>query len=60
MAAADGAPKFDALVYDMATFVGGNAVEVVADNMHEYNADWDVLYPFSAVSQSLLVTRILS
>lgn len=49
MAAADGAPKFDSLVNDMAAFVGGNALEVVADDMHEYNTDWDVFYPFSAV-----------
>jgi len=56
MAAADGAPKFDSLVNDMAAFVGGSAMEVVADDMHEYNADWDVFYPFSAFLSPYTIT----
>ncbi|KLO13952.1 hypothetical protein SCHPADRAFT_920864 [Schizopora paradoxa] len=56
MAAADGAPKFDSLVNDMAAFVGGSALEVVADDMHEYNTDWDVFYPFSAFLSPYTIT----
>ncbi len=61
MAAADGAPKFDSLVNEMAAFVGGSASEAVADDMHEYNADWDVFYPFSAVGliSWISITRLV-
>ncbi|KAH8111785.1 hypothetical protein DFH11DRAFT_1842399 [Phellopilus nigrolimitatus] len=50
----DPAPGFDALVQDIAAFVGasadgnGNATVAEKVDMHEYNGDWDVLYPFSA------------
>ncbi|KAI5116032.1 hypothetical protein M0805_002087 [Coniferiporia weirii] len=55
----DIAPGFDTLVHDIAEFVGTlttvdaatgvktNTTPVKVD-MHEYNGDWDVLYPFSA------------
>lgn len=45
----DSAPKFDLLVQDIAAFVSKNTTSATAVDMHEYNPDWDVIYPFSAV-----------
>jgi hypothetical protein len=47
VAAADGAPGFEALVQDLASKFGSAPAQRVP--MNEYNADWDGVYPFSAV-----------
>jgi hypothetical protein len=49
IAAADGAPGFDDLVYDITTHFGADGVPAKAVVMDDWNSDWDTLYPFSAV-----------
>lgn len=50
MAAADGAPGFPALVQDIVSYVAGENVQALSTEMNAHNADWDAMYPFSAVS----------
>ena len=52
--AADGAPGFEALVRDIAEEFGAPGAVAVQEEMHDWNGDWDVLYPFSAVRTLLL------
>jgi hypothetical protein len=49
--AADGAPGFEQLVDDIAADFGMVGVQSVQEDMHDWNGDWDILYPFSAVSK---------
>ncbi len=51
--AADGAPGFEQLVDDIAANFGVVGAQSVQEDVHDWNADWDILYPFSAVSQGL-------
>jgi hypothetical protein len=46
----DGAPGFEQLVDDVATNFGVVGAQGVLEDMHDQNGDWDILYPFSAVS----------
>jgi len=48
IAAADGAPGFNELVYEIADKFGADDVPPKAIVMDDYNNDWDTLYPFSA------------
>ena len=48
--AADGAPGFEQLVDDIAADFAEVGAQSVQEDMHDWNGDWDVLYPFSAVS----------
>lgn len=50
IAAADGAPGFETLAQDIAKDFILSDVPLVPVVMDDYNADWDSLYPFSAVS----------
>lgn len=50
IAAADGAPGFPALVDAIANEFGQRGESLVPIVMDDWNADWDNLYPFSAVS----------
>jgi hypothetical protein len=54
IAAADGAPGFNELVYEIADKFGADDVPPKAIVMDDYNNDWDTLYPFSAVRTSHL------
>lgn len=54
IAAADGAPGFDELVYDITDKFGADDVPPKAIIMDDHNNDWDTLYPFSAVRTSCL------
>jgi len=49
IASADGAPGFQSLVDDIATSFGAPLERPTLVKMNEYNADWDVVYPFSQV-----------
>lgn len=54
VAAADAAPGFPALVYDIAkqfSIADPSSGSPLAESivMNEYNSDWDPLYPFSSV-----------
>ncbi|KAL5492913.1 hypothetical protein ACEPAI_4361 [Sanghuangporus weigelae] len=44
----DPAPGFENLVQDIAAFITKKKTMAVKEDMHAYNGDWDVLYPFSA------------
>ncbi|KAI0262359.1 hypothetical protein BC834DRAFT_925273 [Gloeopeniophorella convolvens] len=46
--AADGAPGFNELVDDIAANFGIVGTQAVLEDMHDWNGDWDVIYPFSA------------
>jgi len=46
--AADGAPGFEQLVDDIAANFGVVGTQAVQEDMHDWNGDWDNLYPFSA------------
>jgi len=46
--AADGAPGFDQLVNDIAANFGVVGTQAVLEDMHDWNGDWDILYPFSS------------
>jgi len=46
--AADGAPGFDDLVNDIATSFSVVGTQAIREDMHDWNGDWDILYPFSA------------
>jgi hypothetical protein len=46
----DGAPGFEQLVNDVAANFGVVDAQGVLEDMHDRNGDWDILYPFSAVS----------
>lgn len=49
-AAADGAPGFEPLVHDLAQKFGLPEAPLPQPiTMNDWNADWDVVYPFSAV-----------
>jgi hypothetical protein len=50
VSAADGAPGFEQLVNDIAANFGVAGTQAVQEDMHDWNGDWDILYPFSAVS----------
>ena len=52
--AADGAPGFDQLVNDIAGNFGVVGTQAVLEDMHDWNGDWDILYPFSAVGDTRL------
>ncbi|EJC99693.1 uncharacterized protein FOMMEDRAFT_160118 [Fomitiporia mediterranea MF3/22] len=43
----DSAPGFESLVQDISSFVTKNTTRAERVDMHQYNGDWDVLYPFS-------------
>ncbi|KAH9989914.1 hypothetical protein BJV74DRAFT_922202 [Russula compacta] len=47
--AADGAPGFEQLVNDIAANFGVFGTQAVQEDMHDWNGDWDILYPFSSV-----------
>jgi hypothetical protein len=51
LGAADGAPGFEQLVDDIAANFGVVGTQAVQEDMHDWNGDWDILYPFSAVSK---------
>lgn len=55
--AADGAPGFDQLVDDIAAGFGVVGAQSVQEDMHDWNGDWDILYPFSAVSKMFAYRR---
>lgn len=55
--AADGAPGFEQLVDDIAANFGVVGAQSVQEDMHDWNGDWDILYPFSAVSKILTSCR---
>lgn len=46
------APDFETLVQDISSFVSKNTTVATKVDMHAYNGDWDVMYPFSAVRLS--------
>ncbi|KAI0262019.1 hypothetical protein BGY98DRAFT_1192657 [Russula aff. rugulosa BPL654] len=46
--AADGAPGFEQLVDNIAADFGVVGAQSVQEDMHDWNGDWDILYPFSA------------
>ncbi|KAI9448865.1 hypothetical protein BJY52DRAFT_1206477 [Lactarius psammicola] len=48
VSAADGAPGFEQLVQDIAANFGVVGTQAVQEDMHDWNGDWDILYPFSA------------
>lgn len=48
VSAADGAPGFEQLVQDIAANFGVAGTQAVQEDMHDWNGDWDILYPFSA------------
>jgi len=48
VAAADGAPGFEQLVNDIAADFGVVGTQAVEEDMHDWNGDWDILYPFSS------------
>lgn len=48
VSAADGAPGFEQLVHDIAANFGVVGAPAVQEDMHDWNGDWDILYPFSA------------
>ncbi|KAH8993018.1 hypothetical protein EDB92DRAFT_1986255 [Lactarius akahatsu] len=48
VSAADGAPGFEQLVHDIAANFGVVGTQAVQEDMHDWNGDWDILYPFSA------------
>ena len=50
VSAADGAPGFEQLVQDIAANFGVAGTQAAQEDMHDWNGDWDILYPFSAVS----------
>lgn len=50
IAAADAAPGFELLVKDIAEEFGAIGYIPTPVIMDDYNNDWDLLYPFSAVS----------
>ncbi len=52
VSAADGAPGFEQLVHDIAANFGVVGTQAVQEDMHDWNGDWDILYPFSAVSSN--------
>ena len=58
MSAADGAPGFEQLVHDIAANFGVAGTQAVQEDMHDWNGDWDILYPFSAVSTRPFLSRI--
>lgn len=49
MAAADTAPGFELLVRDIAEEFGAIGYMPAPVIMDDYNSDWDLLYPYSAV-----------
>ncbi|KAH9021484.1 hypothetical protein EDB84DRAFT_1512163 [Lactarius hengduanensis] len=49
VSAADGAPGFEQLVHDIAANFGVVGTQAVQEDMHDWNGDWDILYPFSAL-----------
>ena len=49
VAAADSAPGFDELAYDIAQRFGAPDSGPVPVVMNDWNPDWDTVYPFSAV-----------
>lgn len=49
VAAADRAPGFDALVHELAAEFGAAGVRPQPIVMDDWNPDWDVIYPVSAV-----------
>lgn len=57
LAAADGAPGFEHLVQDIVDEFGPKGIKerkIAPVAMHDYNSDWDSLYPFSAVRLAFL------
>ncbi|KAI0046019.1 hypothetical protein FA95DRAFT_1680074 [Auriscalpium vulgare] len=46
--AADGAPGLDALVYQISEQFGVPGTTAEAEEMNDWNGDWDILYPFSS------------
>lgn len=48
--AADSAPGFDDLAHDIAAKFSVSGFELIPSVMSDWNADWDTIYPFSAVS----------
>jgi Zn-dependent M28 family amino/carboxypeptidase len=55
LGAADGAPGFEQLVDDIAANFGVVGTQAIQEDMHDWNGDWDILYPFSAVSKILFL-----
>ncbi|KAI9455042.1 hypothetical protein F5148DRAFT_409217 [Russula earlei] len=49
---ADGAPGFEQLANDIAADFGTVGRQVVHEVMHDWNGDWDIIYPFSAFMSS--------
>jgi hypothetical protein len=58
VSAADGAPGFEQLVHDIAANFGVAGTQAVQEDMHDWNGDWDILYPFSAVGSRPFLSRI--
>ncbi|KAI9452658.1 hypothetical protein BJY52DRAFT_900933, partial [Lactarius psammicola] len=48
VSAADGAPGFEQLVQNIVANFGVVGTQAVQEDMHDWNGDWDILYPFSA------------
>ena len=46
----DSAPKFELLTEAIADFVTKNTTRANKVDVHEYTAEWNTIYPFSAVS----------
>lgn len=46
---ADSAPGFDEMAYEISQRFGIPDVEPARVVMNDWNADWDTIYPFSAV-----------
>ncbi|KAI0057402.1 hypothetical protein BV25DRAFT_1812524 [Artomyces pyxidatus] len=46
--AADGAPGLESLVFDIAEQFGVPGTTAEPESMHDWNGDWDILYPFSS------------
>jgi hypothetical protein len=43
------------LVDDIAANFGVVGTQAIQEDMHDWNGDWDILYPFSAVSKILFL-----
>lgn len=55
LAAIDSGPGFDVLVHNLADEFGTIGVKPESIVMDDWNPDWDVIYPVSAVCQSIVV-----
>lgn len=57
--AADSVPGFDTLTHAIAERFGAPGVPPAFVTMNDWNADWDTIYPFSAVSLSHSYARVM-